>query len=404
MRAVGFGWVFMVLPGLIVGCSKLDDEKEDDDSFEVLLDSLEEEFKGMQVDGEFTYPEEEWVIHDPSRIVAIDGYLMIGVTGKAQEDNYDCGIETWYIPPGDDEWRPGQCLLQEKPAWVSDEVPTSDGAYWAPGMLDGRAMYYTVPPGDAMADGEETASCLGLITATGKPPNLVWTDHGAPISCTAKGEDNEELPEPGSIDAAVFVDDDGIQHLVYGGGHIWSTQLDASTGTQINNASWASDDPTYVHLANGPNVDEDGVETGEEQWVEAAFLAKRNGYYYLYLNWYRCCNGPESTYEIRVGRSTSATGPFVDADGVSMLDGGGKLLLDRSSGFNGPGHPGLFEYEGAEGPVEVFSFHHYPDDGEPWATIETRLLDWTDDNWPVVTEQAFEPMDYWESIDSSNGR
>ena len=28
------------------------------------------------------------VIHDPSKIVATDGLLMIAVTGKAQEDGY----------------------------------------------------------------------------------------------------------------------------------------------------------------------------------------------------------------------------------------------------------------------------------------------------------------------------
>ena len=31
---------------------------------------------------------ENWHIHDPSHVVAIDGMLMIAVTGKAQEDGY----------------------------------------------------------------------------------------------------------------------------------------------------------------------------------------------------------------------------------------------------------------------------------------------------------------------------
>ena len=31
---------------------------------------------------------EDWHIHDPSRIMISDGMLMIGVTGKAQEDGY----------------------------------------------------------------------------------------------------------------------------------------------------------------------------------------------------------------------------------------------------------------------------------------------------------------------------
>merc|ERR1712142_617123 len=42
---------------------------------------------------------DQWHIHDPSRIVATDGMLMIAVTGKAQEDGYKCGLETWYLAP-----------------------------------------------------------------------------------------------------------------------------------------------------------------------------------------------------------------------------------------------------------------------------------------------------------------
>ena len=31
---------------------------------------------------------DDWHIHDPSRIIATDGVLMIANTGKAQEDGY----------------------------------------------------------------------------------------------------------------------------------------------------------------------------------------------------------------------------------------------------------------------------------------------------------------------------
>ena len=31
---------------------------------------------------------DQWHIHDPSKLVATDGILMIAVTGKAQEDGY----------------------------------------------------------------------------------------------------------------------------------------------------------------------------------------------------------------------------------------------------------------------------------------------------------------------------
>ena len=37
---------------------------------------------------------------------------------KVQADGYTCGVETWYLPEGGDEWTPGQCLLTSKPGWI----------------------------------------------------------------------------------------------------------------------------------------------------------------------------------------------------------------------------------------------------------------------------------------------
>lgn len=44
----------------------------------------------------------------------------------------------------------------------------------------------------------------------------------------------------------------------------------------------------------------------------------------------KCCSRPvgtSSTYNIRVGRSTSVTGGFVDKSGVALTSGGGTLVL-----------------------------------------------------------------------------
>ena len=98
-------------PGEEEGCIDYDDLNEngaydsdepchDDEaavSHNISVNSLEDVFNNMNEDGEYYYTKEEWVIHDISEIVEIDGMLMFGVTGKAQEDGYNCGLETWYI-------------------------------------------------------------------------------------------------------------------------------------------------------------------------------------------------------------------------------------------------------------------------------------------------------------------
>ena len=395
-------------PGEGEGCIDYDDLNEngaydsdepchDDEaavSHNISVNSLEDVFNNMNEDGEYYYTKEEWVIHDISEIVEIDGMLMFGVTGKAQEDGYNCGLETWYIFPSESTFTPGQCLLSEKPSWHAEYVPSNDGALWAPNFLGNRTMYYTVPMSNEDSH-EDTQSCIGMITATGTAPDLVWTDHDEPILCQIEGEENNDDPEPPALDPAIFIDDDGKMYMVYGGAHIWITELDPATGEHISGdpLSWDNGDSgEYIHVANGPsNAENDG-----DPWIEAPYIHKEGDWYYLFVNWYDCCQGVDSTYEIVVGRSESVTGPYLDETGTNMLEDGGTLVIAHEShDIIGPGHAGIFEYESDNGPVQVFTHHYYPDNGNPWAYAQARILTWDSDGWPVISQEQWDPMDYW---------
>ena len=239
-------------------------------SYNVTVNRLEDVFNSMNYDGEYYYTKEEWVIHDISEIVEIDGMLMFGVTGKAQEDGYNCGLETWYIFPGESTFTPGQCLLSEKPAWHAEYVPSNDGALWAPNFHGPHIMYYTLPMSNE-DDHEDTQSCIGMVTATGTAPDLVWTDYGKPILCQIGGEENNDDPEPPALDPAIFIDDDGRMYMVYGGAHIWITELNPETGAHISGdpLSWDNgDNGDYVHLANGPS----DAENDGDPWIEAPYI------------------------------------------------------------------------------------------------------------------------------------
>ena len=77
-----------------------------------------------------------------------------------------------------------------------------------------------------------------------------------------------------------------------------------------------------------------------------------------------CCRGVNSTYEIRVGRSRSVTGPFVDQNAKPMVAGGGSLLLGSHGDFIGPGQLGLLpsnHVDGVDGKNSgwVASMHYY---------------------------------------------
>ena len=71
--------------------------------------------------------------------------------------------------------------------------------------------------------------------------------------------------------------------------------------------------------------------------IEGTFIYKHGVYYYLFASIGYCCRGPLSTYRMVYGRSRSVTGPYVDADGLPMLEGGGTLLLKGDNNWYGVG-------------------------------------------------------------------
>ena len=114
---------------------------------------------------------------------------------------------------------------------------------------------------------------------------------------------------------------------------------------------------------------------------EATALMYRDGWYYLLGTHGTCCDGANSTYNIRVGRSRKITGPYIDNIGVPMLKGGGKLLVAASGTFMGPGHFGLIDL--GDG-VEKFSCHYEADlEQGGRSVLGIRPLLWKD-GWPVA--------------------
>ena len=113
--------IFISLSLFILGCGTAHKKRPQivDYDERITKSSLRDVFNNMNDEGDYYYTKDKWVIHDPSKIVKIANNLMIGVTGKAQEDGYECGLETWYLFPNENKFVPGQCLLKEKPKFVT---------------------------------------------------------------------------------------------------------------------------------------------------------------------------------------------------------------------------------------------------------------------------------------------
>ena len=110
-------------------------------------------------------------------------------------------------------------------------------------------------------------------------------------------------------------------------------------------------------------------------------ITQHDDQYDLFLNWFTCCQGADSTYDaLRVGRSASIDGPFVDREGRPLLEGG-ALLFGAESGRQGPRHAGLYTHPQAG--ALYLTYHHYPDQDTPWATLGLRMLEQRQ-GWPQV--------------------
>ena len=124
---------------------------------------------------------------------------------------------------------------------------------------------------------------------------------------------------------------------------------------------------------------------------EGSEVIYRNGFYYYLGSATNCCNGPLTGYSVFAGRSTSPTGPFLDRDGVSLLDGrvGGSVFLTMNGNrWVGPGHQTTFkDFDG-----QWWTIYHAVDQTDPYFdgavgfTKRPALLDpveWVG-GWPTV--------------------
>ena len=286
-------------------------------------------------------------VHDPSTIIQSDGTYWLFATGG--------GIRSWQSRDLR-QWVPGPRVLEDVPAWTRKYL--RDDRLWAPDIIRGRDgryfLYYS-----ASSWGKNT-SAIGLISRSTLDPSQKepWRDDGAVIASSAKDNFN-------AIDPAVTFDADGRLWMSFGS--YWSgiklIELDRQTGRRI-----ASDSAIHALASH--------------KQIEAPYIHRRGDKYYLFVNFGLCCRGVNSTYEVRVGRSVSLTGPYLDRDGKGMLQGGGTLVLGSSGTFIGPGHAGIF----ADDRGEWFSCHFYDatNDGRP--ALSVRPLHWSNDGWPIIGE------------------
>jgi arabinan endo-1,5-alpha-L-arabinosidase len=268
-------------------------------------------------------------IHDPSTVILDDGkYYTFGTGGG--------GLIS------DDGW-----------TWHSGAVRPGGGV--APDVIKiGDRYWMSYAAGGGGMSGGHASNVHTMWTKTLDPKSPDFGFHDDTIVASSDGVEDCDAIDP------AFLLAEGRLWLSYGTyfGNIRIVELDPKTGKRV-----AGNEPVDVSID-----------------MEATDLMYRDGWYYLLGTHGTCCDSANSTYNIRVGRSRSPLGPYVDNMGVPLLKGGGKLVAAASGRHYGLGHFGLLDL-GDE--VQKFSVHYEADmDRSGRSVLEIRPLLWKN-GWPV---------------------
>lgn len=306
-------------------------------------------------------------LHDPA-VIEHDGAYYLFSTGRGVPIRRSEDLVRWEVI--------GR-VFEELPEWASQVVPEVRGP-WAPDIAHFNGLYHLYY---SLSSFGSQRSAIGLATnPTLDPtdPEYTWTDRGEVIR-SVPGESTFN-----AIDPNVVLDEAGVPWLSWGSfwGGIKMRRLERETGlpspadTTLYSLA-ARRDP---HTSRGPTND---------QSIEAPFIVRRGGFYYLFASYDMCCRGMRSSYNIRVGRSPEVTGPYLDEHGVAMTEGGGSVVLAGSGRVLGPGHNAVL----VDGEQYYLVHHFYDADNEGRSRLQIRPLQWTDEGWPRAGDPLSWPED-----------
>jgi len=287
-------------------------------------------------------------VHDPC-MVRQQGYYYIYSTGPGVPIRRSADLIHWESL--------GRVFQEDVPSWAQREIRGSSGI-WAPDIsyFNGRYhLYYSVSTFGS------NRSLIGLATnATLDPksPSYRWQDEGKVIESSRHDNYN-------AIDPNLLLTPGGGAVLSFGS--FWSgiklVHIERRTGKPIVGAPVQS-----IAERSSPDAE------------EAPFIVRRGGFYYLFVSFDLCCRGLDSTYNVRVGRSRSVDGPYVDRTGQPLLQGGGTSVLASQGRYIGPGHCAvLLERSG-----DLLVNHFYDGAANGVPTLQISPLHWDNRGWPVV--------------------
>ena len=304
------------------------------------------------------------MVHDPVMAKEGDTYYLystgIGIQRMTSKDR-----RTWTMSR--------QPVMTVIPGWTTDSVPGFGSHVWAPDVIRWHNRWWMAYSCSTFG---KNGSAIGLLSSRSLASNL-WKDEGCIVTSRAK-RDNWNAIDPN------FVIDDATDTPWLVWGSFWDgiqlARLDSTM--HLDNSRLTARtiarryDPNYKPTEPNPTSRYAGTNA-----IEAPFIFKHGGYYYLFVSWDYCCRGAKSNYRVAVGRSKTIDGPYLDKDGRDMAVGGGTLVLEGDKKqWEAAGHCAAYTFDGED----IFICHGYSATKGGTALLIQRTISWTADGWPEL--------------------
>lgn len=338
-------------------------------------------------------------VHDPSVIKVEDEYYVFGshLSAAKTKDWMSWERVADIVTPANPLFEDVTEALAEtfrwaqtNTLWAADVIQLADGKFY---------FYYNACRGDS------PLSAMGI--AVSDAVEGPYEDAGIILKSGMWGRISEDgvniydaTIHPNVVDPDVFFDEEGKLWMIYGSysGGIFIMEMDPETGFPLEGHGYGK------HLMGG-----------NHQRIEAPYIlySPHTRFYYMFVSYGGlAANGG---YSIRVARSETPDGPYLDTEGNDMAivmsatafndaaisPYSAKLMGNYSFtdtypyfGYVSPGHNSAF-YD--EGTGQYFLIFHtrFPSTGEVHE-VRVHEMFFNEDGWPVVA-----PLRYAPRIDTS---
>lgn len=374
-------------------------------------------------------------VHDPSVVLADDGYYYMYQTDASYGDAHD-GHGHFHCRRSKDlvNWEYMGATMQEAPAWVKENlnayraemglepIESPSYGYWAPVVRKVKTglyrMYYSIVVDNYIQtgktnttdnfDGSWTERAFIGLMETSDPASNVWEDKGM-VVCSSSDRGMNDWSRPNlnnwdayfyfnAIDPTYLVDKDGTHWLIYGSWHSGIAEVELNPETGLPKTSLGK--PWGISTWNTNTYGKLIARRATSRWQGSegpeVVYNPETGYYYMFLAY----GSLAVEYNTRVVRARSMNGPWLDINNNDAAYGiqaepvvTHPYKFSNSYGWVGISHCAVFDdgngnwFYSSQGRLP----ENVPGVNESNAVMmgHVRSIRWTEDGWPLVMPERY---------------